>query len=397
MKRPPPWLMIAVITAMTAISSASNSQYLPSLPAIARDLATTPAMVQLTLSLFMVFYALAQLVWGPLSDRYGRRPMLILGLGLYIATSIACWMAPTIEALIAFRILQAMAASCPPVIARAVVRDLYELKDAARVMAYVTASFSLAPVLAPMVGALLEENFGWRSNFMFMVLFGTCIAFAVIAILPETRRPSRVLINPLSVIANYGTLITSRLFLGYTLCISFAFGCIFVFNSVAPFWFIEVGRMTPPEFALAYATVTIGFGGSSYAASRVTPLLGIDRTILMGTVICLAGAVAMAVMVLGGSGGIAEVCASMVVVGIGSGFIFPNAQAGAIAPYPEKAGSASALIGFMQMAAAAGAGIIAIHAYQGTATPLAVAVLALVTAMIICYWALVLRSRAPRP
>ncbi len=284
MKRPPPWLMIAVITAMTAISSASNSQYLPSLPAIGHDLATTPAMVQLTLSLFMVFYALAQLVWGPLSDRYGRRPILIAGLGLYIATSLACWMAPTIEALIAFRIAQAMAAACPPVIARAVVRDLYELKDAARVMAYVTASFSLAPVLAPMVGALLEQHFGWRSNFMFMVLFGTAIACAVVAILPETRRPSRAPIDPLGVVASYGALITSRMFLGYTLCISFAFGCIFVFNSVAPFWFIEAGHMTPPEFALAYGTVTVGYGGSSYLASRVTPRLGIDRTILMGIV-----------------------------------------------------------------------------------------------------------------
>ena len=390
MSRGAPWTIIAMVTVMTAISSASVSQYLPSLPAITRDLATTPAMVQLTLSVFMVTYALAQLVWGPLSDRYGRRPMLLTGLALYVATSTACALASSIEALIGFRILQACAAACPPVIARAVVRDRYEMKDAARIMAYVSASFSIAPVAGPIIGAALEENFGWRSNFVFMLSFGTLLAVAVALFLPETRR-RRATTKAIGVLANYAALLATRAFLGYALCICFAFGCIFVFNSVAPFYFIGVRGLTPQEFSFAYAVVTIGYGSSSYVAAKVTPRLGIDRTILMGILISLAGALAVVAAVASGFAGVAGICGTLVLVGLGAGFIFPNAQAGAISPYPEKAGAASALIGFMQMAAASGAGVIAIHAYDGTANTLAAAVLLLNLLLLGTYVALVRR------
>jgi DHA1 family bicyclomycin/chloramphenicol resistance-like MFS transporter len=394
MRRPAPWVVIALVTAMTAISSASISQYLPSLPAIARELEATPAQVQLTLSVFMVVYALAQLVWGPLSDRYGRKPMLILGLLLYVACSLAAALADTIGALIAFRTLQACAAACPPVIARAVVRDRYELKDAARVMAYVSASFSIAPVAGPIIGAALEEAFGWRANFLFMVAFGAVMALAVTAFLPETRRPRRA--GParrFAVLASYGELISRRAFLGYSLCICFAFGCIFVFNSVAPFYFIGVRHLTPQEFSFAYAIVTVGYGSSSYIAAKVTPRLGIDRTILMGICISLGGAVAVVAAVTSGFAGVAGICGTLVLVGLGAGFIFPNAQAGAIAPFPEKAGAASALIGFMQMAFASAAGIIAIAAYDGTADTLGFAVLILNALLLASYLALVLPRR----
>jgi DHA1 family bicyclomycin/chloramphenicol resistance-like MFS transporter len=393
----PRWALIALITAMTTISSASMAQFLPSLPSVADDFATTPATAQLTISLFMLSYAISQLVWGPLSDRYGRRPMLILGLALYVATSLACALATSIEALIAFRVVQAGAAGCPPVIARAVVRDLFELKDAARVMAYISASFSVAPVVGPLLGAVLEEHFGWRSNFLFMAVFGVLITVAVLSALTETRRPGRAAsLNPLTLAASYGALLASRIFIGYTLAICFAFGCTMVFNSVAPFYFIETHRMTPPEFAAVYGAVTIGYGVSSYIAARVTPRLGLERTILMGGVISLAGAVALTWTAFFGASTVIEVCLGMVVVGLGSGFVFANAVAGAIAPYPEKAGAASGLSGSLQMTAAALAGALAIQAYDGTATALAAPVLLLVASMIGSYWALVLRRRAAR-
>jgi DHA1 family bicyclomycin/chloramphenicol resistance-like MFS transporter len=398
--QPASWVVIAMVTAMTAISSASISQYLPSLPAISHELGASSAQVQLTLSVFVVTYALAQLVWGPLSDRYGRKPMLILGLVLYVAFSLAAALADTIGALIAFRVLQACAAACPPVIARAVVRDRYELKDAARVMAYVSASFSIAPVAGPIIGAALEEAFGWRANFLFMVAFGVVIAVAVTVLLPETRRPGRGPSPAFSVLGSYGDLISRRTFLGYALCICFGFACIFVFNSVAPFYFIGVRQLTPQEFSFAYAIVTLGYGSSSYLAAKVTPRLGIDRTILMGICISLGGAFAVVAAVTSGFAGIAGICGTLLLVGLGAGFIFPNAQAGAIAPFPEKAGAASALIGFMQMAFASLAGVLATAAYDGTANTLAFAVLILNLLLLASYLALVLprarRQRLPR-
>jgi DHA1 family bicyclomycin/chloramphenicol resistance-like MFS transporter len=276
------------------------------------------------------------------------------------------------------------------------VRDQYELKDAARVMAYVSASFSIAPVAGPIIGAALEEGFGWRANFYFMVTFGTIIALAVLAFLPETRRAGRGTGRARGVLRAYRDLLIHRAFLGYSLCICFAFGCIFVFNSVAPFYFIGALGMTPQQFSFAYAIVTVGYGSSSYIAAKVTPRLGIDRTILMGICISLGGAVALCGAVAAGFDGVAGICGTLLLVGLGAGFIFPNAQAGAIAPFPEKAGAASALIGFMQMAAASGAGVIAIHAYDGTANTLAVAVLLLNLALLASHVALV-RKRPAMP
>ncbi len=386
---PPPGVLIAVITAMTAVSSASNAQYLPSLPGIAVSLNTTPSMVQLTLSVFMVAYALAQLVWGPLADRYGRRPMLLAGLGLYVASSVACAEATSIEALIAFRLLQALAACAAPVLARAVVRDLYELKDAARVMAYVSAAFSLAPILSPILGAFLEQNFGWRSNFVFMMGFGSLVFVTVWLVLPETQRHRAAPIRALRVAREYAALFAHRKFTGYTLCIACGFGQIFVFNSVAPFYFIDVLGLKPTGFALVYGGVTAGFGGGAYLAARVTPRLGIDRTILTGAILSLAASAALAAF---GETGVAGIVLPMVAVGLGSGLVMPNSQAGAIAPFPTRAGAASAMVGFMQMAVAAGGGVFAIHVYDGTPRVFDYGVLILAAAMLVVFWTVVLRA-----
>ncbi len=374
---------------MTAVSSASNAQYLPSLPGIAVSLKTTPAMVQLTLSLFMVAYALAQLVWGPLADRYGRRPMLLAGLGLYVASSIACAEATSIEALIGFRLMQALAACAAPVLARAVVRDLYELKDAARVMAYISAAFSLAPVLSPILGAFLEQNYGWRSNFVFMMTFGALVFVIVWLILPETQRHRAGPIHALRIAREYVALFAHRKFTGYTLTIACGFGQIFVFNSVAPFYFIDVLGLKPTGFAFVYGGVVMGFGGGAYMAARVTPRLGIDRTILVGTILSLAASVALAAF---GGAGVLGIVVPMIVVGLGSGLVMPNSQAGAIAPFPTRAGAASAMVGFMQMAVAAGGGVLAIHLYDGTPRVFDWGVLLLAIAMLASFWAVVLRS-----
>ncbi len=389
---PPPGVLIAVITAMTAVSSASNAQYLPSLPGIAVSLATTPAMVQLTLSVFMVAYACAQLVWGPLADRFGRRPMLLAGLGLYVASSVACATATSIEALILFRLLQALAACAAPVLARAVVRDLYELKDAARVMAYVSAAFSLAPVLSPILGAFLEQQFGWRSNFVFMMTFGALVFVTVWLVLPETQRHRAGPIRALRIASDYAGLFAHRKFAGYTLCIACGFGQIFVFNSVAPFYFINVLKLDPTGFALVYGAVTMGFGGGAFFAARATPRLGIDRTILAGIVLGLAASTALVALAGQGIGGIDGIVAPMIAVGLGTGLVMPNSQAGAIAPFPTRAGAASAMVGFMQMAIAAGGGILAIHLYDGTPRVFAYGVLVLAVAMLGCFWFVVRRA-----
>jgi DHA1 family bicyclomycin/chloramphenicol resistance-like MFS transporter len=388
-----PAVLISLLTAMTAISTASNSQALPSLPSMGAEFGASAFAVQLTVSGFLLAFALAQLVWGPIADRYGRRPTLIAGLLIYFAASVACWQAPTIEALVVFRLVQAFGACCPPVVSRAVVRDLFALKDAARVMAFLTASFSLAPVLAPAVGAFLEEWFGWRANFLFMVAWGGGLLAAVPLLLPETLPPRRTGSSLASAVMSYGPLFVHRTFIGYSLAVALGFSMIAGFNSMGAFYLIDGLGLPPKMFAVYYGIPVALFGLSAYLGGRVTPALGLDRTVVIGILLCLAGGALIAALAVFRVSGPWALSGPMIVMSIGHGFLFPNCQAGAIAPFPDRAGAASALSGFFTMAVAAVTSAFIMRAYDGTYAPFAYYAPGASGVLLVLFWLLVLRGR----
>src|SRR3712207_1478784 len=186
MLKPETLAMTVVLALLTALGPLSTDMYLPSLPAIAADLGATTAGTQLTLSAFLLGFAVGQFVYGPVSDRVGRRPVLLFGLGLFALASLACTAAPSIEALVAARFVQALGASGPIVLGRAIVRDLYEGPRAGRELSRMSTIMGLVPAVAPVLGGLLHEALGWRSNFAACILFGVVLAAVVIARLPET-------------------------------------------------------------------------------------------------------------------------------------------------------------------------------------------------------------------
>ena len=369
--------LIALLTSMIAIGGVSTNIYVPTLPAIAVDLRTSAEMVQLTLMVYFGGVALAQLVYGPLSDRYGRRPVLFAGLAIYLIASVACALAPDIEALIAARFFQAVGACVGQVIGRAVVRDLFDRNETARAMANITFAIAIAPAIAPVLGAYVHLWAGWRMNFYVVAIFGLIVALIAFRALPETlpKRSPAAASGMRVTAAAYWKLSRSAAFMGYTLSSTFIFATLFAFVAVAPFIVIDMLGETAQAYSLYSLITVVGFAAGSYGAGRLTPRLGIDQTIVIGLIVVMAAAFGMYGWAIWGTLTILSIIVPMMFVVLGMGLVFPNATAGALSIHPEIAGTASALLGFLQMVGAGFAIYVVGVMADGTHVPMTQAVL----------------------
>jgi DHA1 family bicyclomycin/chloramphenicol resistance-like MFS transporter len=368
-----------LLTALVALGPISTDLYLPSLPGLARSFGVGQSDVQLTLSVFLVGLAAAQLIYGPLSDCFGRRPVLLVGLGIYLAASIACMLSPSIPALVAARFVQATGACVGPVLGRAVVRDVYGREGAARVLSYMSAAMALAPALGPIIGGFLEVAFGWRANFLALVLYGAGGLVVAALILPETNRtPNPEAAQPAHVLAGYRGLIGHRSYIGYVLCCALAYSGIFAFISGSSFVLVDIVGLRPDAYGFCFAAIVVGYIIGTTAAGRMSRRVGIDRLIASGAAICaIGGLVLVGAALVGTPSGIAGAVAivlPMLVYMIGTGLVMPNSVAGAIGPFPQAAGAASALLGFSQMTVAALVGIAVAALSNGTAVPMTAAI-----------------------
>ena len=376
-----------LLTAVVGLGALSIDMFLPSLPAIATTFDAAPATVQLTITLFLMAFAVAQLVYGPLSDRFGRRWVLIGGLGLYAVSGLACALAPTISILIGARVLQALGGGAGPVVARAVVRDLYERERAARVFSYMSMVQSLNPMLAPIVGGYVHEAFGWRAIFFVLAGLGACFVTLMMAGVRETNvRLDPDALRPGQLVHNVGVLLTDRSYLGYVLVNALMFGGQFAFISGSPFVLIEVLGVSPGVFGLCFGVVSLGIMTGTFLSGRFGAALGLDRTIRCGTVLGAAGGLTLAVLAWSGVLTVASIVAPMYVFAAGLGLTLPNGMAGAIGPFPRMAGLAAAVAGFLQMTGSALYSMAVGRFYDGTARPMTGAIaLAGVTALA-CFW-----------
>src|SRR5262245_18758061 len=219
---------------------------LPSLPATAETLEARPETLQLTVTLFLAGFALAQLVHGPLSDRLGRRRVLLGGLVVYIIGGLACWVAPSARLLVAARLLQALGACSGPVVGRAVIRDLYPPERAARVFGYMGTAMALTPILAPIVGGVVHVAYGWRAVYLTLAVLGAVFLGIASRLVPDTnRRRDPDALRPGHLATNAGDLLRDRTFLGYVLVVSLMFGGQFAFISGSSFVLIEVLKVPP--------------------------------------------------------------------------------------------------------------------------------------------------------
>ena len=343
--------LMALLAAITALAPFSLQIFLPALPAIQASFAVAPGVVQLALSLSILANAVANLAYGPISDRFGRRPVLLVGLAAFIAGSLGCALAPSIELLVVARIVQSIGGAAGMVLARAIVRDLYDRERSASIIAYLTMAMVVAPMLAPTIGAVLIDVASWRAIFYLVTGIGVALTWPIVATLAETRPPQAR--RPGGPFAGAGALLRSGLFWSYVLQSTFGICVFFAFIAGAPYFMINVLGRSATEYGLWFILVSAAFMAGNLVAGRYSPRIGLDRMVLTGSLLAVAGAGLALALLLGGAWTPLALFGPMMAVGLGNGFSVPNAQAGALSVNALLAGTASGIAGFSQMFVAA--------------------------------------------
>jgi MFS transporter, DHA1 family, multidrug resistance protein len=380
-----------VLSALVAFAPMSIDMNLPALPALERYFAADTASVQHTLAAFFVGLAVGQLLYGPVADRFGRKPPLYFGLTLYAIASAACALAPGIGSLIVLRFLQAVSGCAGMVVARAVVRDLYDRQESARVFSILLMVMGIAPIVAPLAGGYLLAWFGWRSIFWVLALFGVASLIAVKWRLPETisRAQPRV---PLSgALGNYLGLLADRRYLGYALSGGFGQAGMFAYISGSPFVFIQLYGVPACDYGWLFGLNASGIVAFTQANRHLLLRHDADRVLDFGNLAGLLMCLLLLAAAVSNAFGLIGILVPLFFVVSLRGLTFPNASAGAMAPFPDNAGSASALLGSVQfaIAAAASAAVGAFH--NGTTVPMAAVVATCGFLAFVCYRLLVQR------
>ena len=365
--------LLLLITAMMMMQPLSTDLYLASLPSLVSGFGVPVATVQLTLSLFVIGFGSAQLVIGPLSDRFGRRPVLLSGLGLYVAASAMCGLAESIELLIAARFLQALGCCAAVMIARAIVRDAYAPQDSAKLLARASTWISLAPILGPILGAYLQVAFGWRAAFVALGIFSSCVLAACVYYLPETnqhKNPNATQLH--GILENYRRVLGSREFWLNVTPAALSYCGIFVFISGSSFVLIQVLGVPTEWFGYCFGLGVAGYMSGTLVCRRLLKTISGEQALRIGTACSLSAGIYFLTATLLGWWHWAVVVLAMFLSMGSHGINFPVSQAGAIAPFPKQAGTAAGLMGAVMMAFAFVSGTVVGATHNGTLYPLAI-------------------------
>ena len=370
MSRPGSPLFLFVLVALTALGPMSMQIFLPALPAIRNEFAVAGAAAQATLSVSMLAIALSTLVYGPISDRFGRRPIVIFGLVVYLVGSAMCAAAPDIWVLVSGRVLQGAGGASGMVLARAIVRDVYSRERSAAVIAYLTTAMAVAPMAAPAIGGVLTEFVSWRANFAFVGLIGAAIGVLVLVRLTETHTERETEFGFGKMLRGFGRLLARPIFCGYAFNAAFSLSVFFAFISGAPYVMVDILHRPASEYGFYFILTAIGFMSGSFVAARISERVGIDRMILAGSALSLVTVAGTAVLLAAGLWHPLTLFGPASVAAFATGLSMPNAQAGAISINPKAAGSASGLLGFIQMAVGAGVAQTVGTIHDGTPYPM---------------------------
>jgi DHA1 family bicyclomycin/chloramphenicol resistance-like MFS transporter len=380
MLRPGTFALTALLAGLTAVGPLTTDMYLPSLPDIVRVLGADTAQGQLTISAYLIGFAVGQVFYGPLSDRHGRKPVLLGALALYGVASLLCSLATSIHLLIAARALQALGGCGGVVLARAIVRDLYSGARAGRELSVIGSVMALAPVLAPIAGGVLQTASGWRSIFFTLVAASLAGVAVVWLLLPETlKQRAAEPVSAASMLASYRIVARDPAYLAYLGLATSSYAGLFAWISGSSFVLQNLYGLTPFNFGVAFAVGSVGYMGGSMLAARLVVRLGLDGIIGFGSCATVIGGLGMVAAVgLGFTSALAlALVLPMAVYLAGMGMVLPLSFAGAMTPFPERAGAASALLGFVQQSVAALCGAVVGALLGHSAWPLAIAVAAM--------------------
>ena len=367
-----PALVVLTLALLLGIQPVTTDLYLPALPALTAGFGARMAQAQLTLSALLLAFGCSQLVLGPLSDRFGRRPVLLWGLGAYMLASIGGAVAPTIELLIVWRTLQGAAMGAAVMAARAIVRDLYQPADGARVMSRALTGLGVIACLCAPLGGLVSDLFDWRLALLVPALFGA-FTLALIALRFDETLPRR---NPDALragtlIATWAMVLRNPTFLSFSALTTASYGLLFTFLASSSFVFIQVLGLGKTQYGLVMLWSSLAYIAGTFVCRRWLPRYGVRGSVARAAGLTLAGGSTMGLLALAGVVSVAAIVAPLTLVMLAHGVHQPCGQTGAVGPFPQAAGAASALNGFIMMLAAFGIGGWLGARMDGTVMPLA--------------------------
>jgi DHA1 family bicyclomycin/chloramphenicol resistance-like MFS transporter len=342
------WRILATLSALLGFASISTDFYLPAMPTMARALDASTGSMEWTISAYLIGFSLGQLLWGPIGDRYGRRLPVAIGLIMFVIGSAGCGLAGSGPAMIFFRLIQAIGACASVVLARAMVRDLYEGDRAAQMLSTLMTVMAIAPLLGPILGGQILLFAGWRAIFGTLVAVGILTFIALIK-LPETLPVGRRNPQPLGkALMGYGELIRNRRLLGYAGAGGFFFGGTFAYIAGSPFAYIDYHHVPAQLYGLLFGSGIAGIMATNYLNSRLVRKFGAQRLLMLGTGIAACAGIALAIAAWTGFGAIWGLAVPMFVYVAATGFVIANSIAGALSDFPHRAGAVSALVGSIQ-------------------------------------------------
>lgn len=387
--KPSVGLVVGILVLASSISIMSTDMYTPSLPDLADWFDTTPTQVKLTISLNMLAFGIAQLFHGPLSDRYGRKPVLIISSVFVVILSLACAMAQSIEQLIAARILLGLAAAAEAVIGLAIIKDLYNEKEQVKALALLGMVIAITPAVAPILGGYLHVAFGWQSNFYVISAMAFLSMVVVTKFLPESTTPDPNALKPKRLFNAYAGLLKNSDFLVHCAILGVALGLIFVFVTGAPFILIDKLGVAPDQFGYYQASIVVAFFFGSVLASRLADHWQAMSLLRLGVAMVLAGSLVLCVVIFLGLTTPLTLTGAYSIITFGMGPLFAVAPSRALRSIHGQSGTASALLSGIEQTMAGIAAVMISLLHDGTARPMAFVTLVLGFALV----ALFMRSR----
>jgi len=367
----PPALVVLTLALLLGIQPVTTDLYLPALPALTTGFGAPVAQAQLTLTALLLAFGLSQLVLGPLSDRFGRRPVLLWGLAAYVLAAVGAAMAPSMALLIGWRTLQGAAMGASVMAARAIVRDLYQPADGARVMSRALTGLGVIACLCAPIGGLVSDLAGWRVALLVPALFGAVALGLVAWRFDESlaRRDPQAL-QPATLVRTWATVLRHPTFLAFCALTTASYALLFTFLAASSFVFIQVLGLTKTQYGLVMLWNSLSYIGGTFVCRYWLVRHGVRRSVARGAVLTLSGGLLMAGLAFAGIHSTAAIVGPLTLMMLGHGVHQPCGQSGAVGPFPQAAGAASALNGFVMMLAVFGVGGWLGTHLDGTVLPL---------------------------
>ena len=392
-----PAVIVLLLSLLLGLQPITTDLYLPALPVLTAGFGAPMHQAQLTLTALLLAFGVSQLVWGPLSDRFGRRPILLIGLGAYVLAAVGSTLAPSMTALIVWRTVQGAAMGAAVMCARAIVRDLYNPLQGARVMSKGLSGLGVIAFLSAPVGGLLTEAFNWRFALLALAIFGAASLGMIAWRFEETlQRKNPQALQAVTLLATWNSILRHPTFLAYSALSAASYGGLFTFLAASSFVFMNVLDLSKTQYGALMALNSLGYIGGTFLCRHWLPHFGVRRTLKWAGVLSLSGGTLMAGLSLMGVQNVGAIMGPQLLFVVGHGIHQPCGQSGAVGPFPHAAGAASAVNGFLMMLAAFAMGSWLGTHMDGTVLPLTLGIWFWSALIALTAWTLVQRYGEPK-